>query len=169
MTRILLILAALLVAGPAVAQKKPGIPNIFQPRTDSTDQVQSGAGGGSKGLGDLLGALDAKVLPDLKYALALATKSNSKVTAPCYQAWIDIIETRQAAALGPDGNPLPEPDPHIITTFEKLVELRNALQPDSDFTIKCSPVATMVKRDLIGFIGVVITGGAGLATLVPGL
>ena len=40
---------------------------------------------------------------------------------------------------------------------------------DSDFMIKCSPVASMVKKDIVGFIGVVLSGGAGLATLVPGL
>lgn len=178
--RIILILAALLLAAPATAQpdrlagRKPvltgNIVNDIRQRTDSSDNVGSGIGGGGpKGLGDLLGALDAKLLPDLKYAKALADKSGSKVTAPCYEAWITIIETRQSAALDKDGNALPEPDPHIVTTFEKMVELRNALQPDSDFMVKCSPVASMVKRDIVGFIGIVLTGGAGLATLVPGL
>ncbi len=168
----------MLLAAPAFAQpdraagRKPAltgnIVNDIRQRADSTDNVGGGIGGG-KGLNDLLGALDAKLLPDLKYALALANKSNSKVTAPCYEAWIAIIETRQSAALDKDGNAIPEPDPHIVTTFEKMVELRNALQPDSDFMVKCSPVASMVKRDIVGFIGVVISGGAGLATLVPGL
>jgi hypothetical protein len=35
--------------------------------------------------------------------------------------------------------------------------------------VKCSPVASMVKKDITGFMGIVISGGAGLATLVPGL
>lgn len=118
---------------------------------------------------DLLGALDAKLLPDLQYAQKLASASGSKVTAPCYQAWIDIILTRQKALTDEQGNALPLPDPHLVSDFEKMVELRNALQPDSDFMLKCSPVASMVKKDIIGFIGVVISGGAGLATLVPGL
>ena len=120
-------------------------------------------------INDLLGALDAKLLPDLQYALALANASGSKVTAPCYTAWIAIIETRQNAGKNPDGTPIPMPDPHIVTDFEKMVELRNALQPESDFMIKCSPVASMVKKDIAGFIGIVLAGGAGLATLVPGL
>jgi hypothetical protein len=124
-------------------------------------------GGGP--LEDIIGALDAKLLPDLQYALKLATASGSKVTAPCYQAWIDIINVRQKAVQGPDGQDLPMPDPAIVTKFEKLVELRNSLQPDSDFMIKCSPVASMVKKDIIGFIGVVLSGGAGIAAMVPGL
>lgn len=127
------------------------------------------AGGGGDPLENLLAALDAKLLPDLQYALKLANASGSKVTAPCYEAWISIINTRQAAVNGPDGQPLPLPDPDIITKFEKLVELRNALQPESDFMIKCSPVASMVKKDILGFIGTVIGGGAGLATMIPGL
>jgi hypothetical protein len=64
---------------------------------------------------------------------------------------------------------IPLPDPHLVTDFEKLVELRNSLQPESPFMIACSPVASMVKKDILGFIGTVIGGGAGLATLVPGL
>lgn len=120
-------------------------------------------------LGDLLGALDAKLLPDLQYALKLAQASGSKVTAPCYEAWINIIQTRQSAVKDDAGNELPMPDPGVVSKFEKLVELRNSLQPDSDFMIKCSPVASMVKKDIVGFIGTVISGGAGLATLVPGL
>jgi hypothetical protein len=118
---------------------------------------------------DLLRALDKKLLPDLQYALKLATATNSKVTAPCYQAWIDMINTQDKAVQDPTGADLPVPDPHIITDFERLVELRNALQPESDFMIKCSPVASMVKKDIAGFMGVVISGGAGIATLVPGL
>jgi hypothetical protein len=31
------------------------------------------------------------------------------------------------------------PDPHLVTDFERMVELRNALQPDSPFMTACSP------------------------------
>ena len=120
-------------------------------------------------LNDLLGALDVKLLPDLQYALKLANASGSKVTGPCYQAWIDIINVRQKAVADEQGQALPLPDPHLVTDFEKMVELRNSLQPDSEFMIRCSPVASMVKKDIAGFIGIVISGGAGLATLVPWL
>lgn len=120
-------------------------------------------------LANIIGALDAKLLPDLQYAKVMADASGSKVTAPCFGAWIDLINVRQKAVTGTDGQPLPFPDPGVISRFEQLVELRNALQPDSSFMIACSPVASMVKKDIVGFIGIVISGGAGLATLVPGL
>lgn len=120
-------------------------------------------------LANIIGALDAKLLPDLQYAKTMADASGSKVTGPCYGAWIDLINVRQKAVTGTDGQPLPFPDPGLISRFEQIVELRNALQPDSQFMISCSPVASMVKKDIVGFIGIVISGGAGLATLVPGL
>jgi hypothetical protein len=75
----------------------------------------------------------------------------------------------QKAVQDGQGQDFPCPDPRLVTDFEKLVELRNSLQPDSEFMIRCSPVASMVKKDIIGFIGIVLGGGAGLATLVPGL
>jgi hypothetical protein len=120
---------------------------------------------------DLQNFLNAKFLPDLQYALKLAQASKNTITADCYQAWIDIITTQQNAVMDSQTPPqaVPMPDPHVITEFEKLVELRNALQPESSFMVKCSPVASMVRKDIAGFMGLVITGGAGLATLVPGL
>jgi len=167
-----LIIAAALLAfsGAAHAQTKPRLTGNI---VEDIKNAQQPAGPTTRLTGnvinDLLGALDAKLLPDLQYALALANASGSKVTAPCYTAWIAIIQTRQNAGKNPDGTELPMPDPHIVTDFEKMVELRNALQPESDFMIKCSPVASMVKKDIAGFIGIVLAGGAGLATLVPGL
>jgi hypothetical protein len=121
---------------------------------------------------DLIKALDAKLLPDLQYALKLATATNSTVTAPCWQAWIDMIQTQQQAVQDTSTTPptdIPTPDPHVITSFERLVELRNSLQPESQFMLKCSPVASMVKLDIAKFMGLVISGGAGIAALVPGL
>jgi len=159
------LLSAFLFADPAMAQQQRG--PIGQKIHDDLAGRTGIRGDGP--LEDIIGALDAKLLPDLQYALKLATASGSKVTAPCYQAWIDIINVRQKAVQGPDGQDMVMPDPAVVTKFEKLVELRNSLQPDSEFMIKCSPVASMVKKDIVSFIGVVISGGAGLATLVPGL
>ena len=84
-----------------------------------------------------------------------------------------MINTQQTAVQtkNADGttSDMTLPDPHLVTDFERMVELRNALQPDSPFMTACSPVANMVKQDVVGFMGKVIAGGAGLATLVPGL
>ncbi len=153
-------LSFLLAPDPASAQlKRPQITGNIVADT------KANLGGSSLGLtgdpiNDIVAALDAKMLPDLQYALKLATASGSKVTAPCYKAWIDIIQTRQDAVKDEQ-----MPDPAVITKFEKLVELRNSLQPDSAFMVACSPVANMVKKDIIGFIGQVMAGGAGLAAL----
>lgn len=176
LARILLIafaLSAFLAGSPASARVKlTGNPvKDFKLGTTNTAPAGQNLFNSSDPLEAIADALDAKLLPDLQYALKLATASNSNVTAPCYSAWIDIINTRQKAVMddGTPPAPLPAPDPGVVTKFEKLVELRNALQPDSNFMIKCSPVASMVKKDIVGFIGIVISGGAGLATLVPGL
>lgn len=118
---------------------------------------------------DILGALDDKILPDLQYAKAMADATGSIVTAGCYAAWIDLIQNRKKALTGPDGQPLTLPDPHLITDFERVVELRNALQPDSKFSVACSPVANMVKKDILQFISTIVTGGAGLSLMGIGL
>lgn len=115
-------------------------------------------------LPDLLKAIDAKVLPDLEYAIKLADASGNQLTGDCFKAWRDLITARNTA-IGDTA----EPSPHIITDFEKAVEIRNALQPTSPFMVKCAPVASMIKLDVAKFMGLVISGGAGLATLVPGL
>lgn len=122
---------------------------------------------------DLLRALDAKLLPDLTYAKALADATGSKVTAACYGAWIDMINVQQTAvktknADGTPGDAMPVPDPHLITDFERAVELRNALQPDSPFMTACSPVANMIKQDVVQFMAAVVAGNVSIATLVPG-
>ena len=149
--------------GPAAAQTKLKLP------IDPLGLNDRAAKSGGSPLEDIIGALDAKLLPDLEYALKLATASNSKVTAPCYQAWIDIINVRQKAVQDANGADLPMPDPAIITKFEKLVEIRESLRPDSNFMIKCSPVASMIKKDIVSFIATVLSGGAGLAALGVGL
>ena len=118
---------------------------------------------------DLLQALDVKLLPDLQYALKLANATSNKITANCYSAWIDIIQVQQTAVQDASGTAITVPTPHIITDFERLVEIRNMLQPDSPFMTACSPVANMVKVDVTNFIGLVVGGGASLSALVPGL
>jgi hypothetical protein len=157
-----------LVAIPsAMAQAPKPRPQINFP-IDPLGLNKPGAQTGDIGY-DLLKALDAKLLPDLQYALLLAKATSSNVTAGCYQAWIDMITVQQTAVKDSTGAEIATPDPHLVTDFERMVELRNALQPDSKFMVACSPVANMVKQDVIKFMGIIISGGAGLATMVPGL
>ncbi len=163
-----ILLGALLLPGSALAQGR-----LVKPTGNLVQDIAAATGSKTTITGapvtDIQNFMNAKFLPDLQYALKLANAANNKVTAPCYQAWIDIINTQQIAVKNTDGTDIAMPDPHVITEFEKLVELRNALQPESDFMMKCSPVASMVKLDIAKFMGVVLAGGAGLATLVPGL
>lgn len=184
----LLMIAILVGAFPAIASaqsgrlRDPGRPQITAPdnpfqqlgdkiKSDFTKET------GVKATGDvpfdLLRALDAKLLPDLQYALKLATATNNSITATCYQAWIDMITTQQTAVQtkNSDGTTtdIAIPDPHLVTDFERAVELRNALQPDSKFMTSCSPVANLIKQDVLSFMGKVVGGGAGIAALVPGL
>jgi len=167
--KVIIVLGLTLLMTPALAQglprTRPALTgNIQNDLATATGRTLTGAP-----VTDLQNFFNSKLLPDLQYALKLATASKNNITGDCYQAWIDIIMTQQAAIKNADGSDTAMPDPHIITEFEKLVELRNALQPESQFMIKCSPVASMVKKDIAGFIGIVLSGGAGLATLVPGL
>lgn len=166
-----IILSLVLWGNPAMAQVK-----LLKPTGNIVNDIAAATGQRAPNLTgapvtDLQNFLNAKFLPDLQYSLRLAQASKNSITADCYQAWIDIITTQQTAVLDTSTppQPLPMPDPHVITEFEKLVELRNALQPESPFMVKCSPVASMVKKDIAGFMALVISGGAGLATLVPGL
>jgi hypothetical protein len=172
--RLIFALSLALAVSPAVAQQRTPFkppPTLQQ----FNDKVKSDVGNalGIKATGDLpfdlLQALDKKLLPDLQYADLLAKATGNTITSNCYESWIAIINTQQTAVQNKDGTPIDIPDPHLITDFERMVELRNMLQPQSDFMVKCSPVANMIKQDVIKFMGIVISGGAGLATLVPGL
>lgn len=171
-----LILALALIAGiaPAIAQTKQ-VPRLFQPRTDAA-AAPSGTqrGGLLSRLGgdddsDLLSALEAKLLPDLKFALNIARANGNDLTGDCWAAWIAMIEARQKANVDEQGNAIEMPDPAVITKFQKLVDIRNALQPTSPFMRSCSPLVTMVKSDIRKFIGMILTGGFGLAALGVGL
>lgn len=168
MKRLMIVALALLLTSPAFAQiKKPQITGNLP----ADIKANLGVGGTSAGspAGNLLQALDDKLLPDLLYAKKLADASGNKITGVCYQAWIDIIQKRKTAVTNADGTPMDLPQPRIITDFEKAVELRNALQPESDFMIACSPVANMVKQDMVKFIGVILGGGISLSALGIGL
>lgn len=173
MKKLILILAAVLVASSAAAQPdrpagKPKLTgNIIQDirqRADSTDNV--GAGGGQAGQ-DLMQAFDTKVEPDLRVALLISQKSGNKLTERCWTAWLAQIDARKAATVDDKGQPVDLPNPHLITDFQKIMDLRNALQPDSEFSQACQPVVNIIRVDITRFIGMVISGGAGLMRMVP--
>jgi len=173
--RIAIALGVVLLATPALSQTprpRPAANPIEQFNQKLKDDFTAKTG--VKGTGDLpydlLQALNAKLLPDLQYALLLAKATGNNITAQCYQAWIDVITVQQTAVqTGTPPTDIPIPDPHIITDFERAVELRNMIQPDSKFMTACSPVANLIKQDVLSFMGKVVGGGAGLLTMIPGL
>jgi len=175
--RVALALVLALMATPALAKPRTLVmqartaPARFDPIQQIKDDFQKNTGVKPTGnlINDLLKALDNKMLPDLQYALLLSKATGNKVTTPCWEAWIAVIQTQQTAVKDSAGNEIPVPDPSLFTTFEKAVELRNMLQPDSAFMVSCSPVANLVKQDVISFMGKVISGGAGLTAMGFGL
>jgi hypothetical protein len=122
---------------------------------------------------DLLRMLDSKLLPDLQYAQKLADANNNSLTSACWGAWISVIQTNQTAVQtkNADGTAtdIAIPDPHLITDLERAIDIRNALQPEAPFMRACSPVANLIKTDVMNFIGQVVGGGLSLTKLVPGL
>ena len=89
-------LTGIVLINDAHAQQPKLTGNIVRDIQSATGKPASSGFTGAP-ITDLENALNAKFLPDLQYALKLATASNNTITASCYQAWIDIINTQQAA------------------------------------------------------------------------
>lgn len=153
---------------PPAPPAQPGIQLPFDPlhlNTQTSGQTGTTPGGQAFHLTD---QLIADVLPDLKYAAALAKASNNKITTPCLQAVLDMVTTWQAPLLGADGQPIPLPDKHLITDMERAAELLNALQPDSPLSLGCAATAQAVQKDVATLVGSILSGGAlGLFKVAP--
>lgn len=112
--------------------------------------------------------INANVL-DLTYAKALADNvqsAGSKLRSACYGAILTTVQQANGINLKDgSGNALTQPDPHIISDFEKLAQIADNLQATSPLMAACSPVATAVKQDVTQLIAVVVGGGASLAML----
>src|ERR1700689_2768847 len=121
--RAILVAIVLALASPAMAAQN-GLPltghpkqdfnNIVHPDQGSNEQQQSGGGATSgskctaKNLLECLGDdIINKISPDLEYADALAHQNNNKITAPCLDAILALIQGWQAQVypIGPDGKP----------------------------------------------------------------
>jgi hypothetical protein len=147
---------------PADAQiKKP--PLTGDPIRDIGSAISSG-NQGARSQGDPLGELAKKIaalsLADFKYAAALAHATGNNVTAPCWDEWVKLLTAQQQPLIGADGQPLTEPDPHLITSMERLSEMIRQLQPNSDLSVACAPAASAVQKDAATLIGAVLSGSA---------
>jgi hypothetical protein len=154
-----LALAALLIAGGAQAQtKRPtgdpirDIQQAFQP----PQQKPQG-----NPLDELARKIAALSLADFKYAAALAHATGNNVTAPCWDEWVKLISAQQQPLTDPaTGAPMQEPDPHLATDMERLSEAIHQLQPNSELSVACAPMASAVQKDAATLISGVLSGGA---------
>lgn len=106
---------------------------------------------------------------DLKYAKALADTVGSpgaKLRAACYGAWIATIEQAEGVGLkDASGNALAQPDPHVFSSFERLAEVAEALQPTGPLMATCAPAWTALKLTAAQFFTMAVTGAVGLSAL----
>ena len=111
-------------------------------------------------------AIQKASVPDLQYAMKLATAANtvqSKVRLQCYQAILGAVSPAGAADFGA------EPSPHLVTSVEQLAELIDALQPTSPVFVNCAGAAQLANLSVLSFINAVVTGAVGVAAVAPKL
>ncbi len=101
---------------------------------------------------DLVSKIQQVALADLKAASADAKATGDLVSAPCYDAWITLIEAQEKAK----GDALP--DPAIITHFQRNRDLVNALRPGSPLKTACAPLAEELKQDVMTLLSKVAGG-----------
>jgi hypothetical protein len=151
---------ALTWAAPADAQQR----QPFKPTGDLVKDVktvnQQGAPADVNPLDELAAKIRKLSLDDFKYAAALAHATGNSVTAPCWDEWVKLLTAQQQPLNGPDGQPLKEPDPHLATDVERLSEMVAQLQPRSELSVACAPMATTAQKDAATLIGAVLSGGA---------
>jgi hypothetical protein len=111
-------------------------------------------------LDDLAAKIKKLSLDDFKYAAALAHATGNNVTAPCWDVWVKLLTAQQQPLDGPDGQPLKAPDPHLATDIELLSEIIRQLQPNSELSVGCAPMASAAQKDAATLIGAVLSGGA---------
>lgn len=150
-------------AQPAYAQaRKPALTG--DPVRDIGNAVNQGNGQRAAPQGNPLDELAAKIkklsLDDFKYAAALAHATGNTVTATCWDEWVKLLTAQQQPLNGPDGQPLKEPDPHLATDIERLSEMVAQMQPRSELSVACAPMATTAQKDAATLIGAVLSGGA---------
>jgi hypothetical protein len=175
MRKLAIVLALLLVALPAAAQTakpKLAIPLPYDPLglNGSTGTVPTAGG--------LIPGLDLKVVwagivsstqADMIYAKAMADNvgsPGSKLRSQCYAALITANEQANGTTLkDAAGNPLPRPDPAIITGVEQAAELVDNLSATAPLTAACAPAANALQQNVLQFIAALVTGTAAKAFL----
>jgi hypothetical protein len=163
----LLVAAALLTCASAQAQtvaatqRKP--PLTGDPVRDIGDALKPHEAAETRNPLDLVGEkLGALSLAEFKYAAARAHASGNNVTENCWNEWVKLITIWQQPLLDGSGQPVTKPSdgPHLATDIERLSEIIRQLQPNSELSIACAPMAQAAQKDVGTLIGATLSGGA---------
>jgi hypothetical protein len=112
---------------------------------------------------------------DLTYASALAASAATPASAvrkQCYDAILKLNnQVNGMNVLGPDGKPLPQPDPKLFTGVEQAAETIDNLSPSGPLFVNCAGMAQLTKTNVLTLINAIVTGAAGFAAMpiIPGL
>ena len=112
---------------------------------------------------------------DLTYASALAASAGTPASAvrkQCYDAILKLnAQVNGMNVLGPDGKPLPQPDPKLFTGVEQAAETIDNLSPSGPLFVNCAGMAQLTKTNVLTLVNAIVTGAVGFAAMpiIPGL
>ena len=177
-SRILLVACIVLTGAPAMAQTRKFVPTgdlVKDVQTATAPQPKLLTGNAEKDMHALWDKIVAASNADLQYASALAAAANtdsSRVRKQCYDAIIALnAQVNGMNVKGPDGNPLPQPDPKLFTGVEQAAETIDNLSPQGPLLTNCAGMAQLTKTNVLTLINAIVTGAAGFAAIpvIPGL
>jgi hypothetical protein len=179
MNRLIVLVLGLVIATPAMAQvRKPALTGnpIQDIQTDlGISKPKLITGNIEKDAHAVWDKLVSASQADLKYASALAAAANTPASAvrkQCYDAIIVLnTQVNGMNVKGPDGNPLPQPDPKLFTGVEQAAETIDNLSPSGPLFTACAGMAQLTKTNVLTLINAIVTGAAGFAAMpiIPGL
>ena len=171
---VLAILAAFLVTSAHAQPNRlpPPRPMAATPCVDILQLIPPGCSAPASSSSQL--SLWSKIValssPDLMYAKALADTVNTPAArnrSACLQAIIDLNAQSTGAGLkDANGNPLVMPPvPHVLTDFEQLAQIVEAIAPTGPLFQGCAAAAQSVGMNVLVFVQAIIGGATGLAVL----
>ena len=167
--RILVFLIFLLAPSLVMAQSKPRLPDPLKAVAELGGAISKPTVAPVATPEDLWKKIQAASAGDLKYAKALADSVGSpgaKLRSACYGAWIATIEQAQGVGLkDASGNALTQPDPHVFSSFERLAEVAETLQPTGPLMAACAPAWTALRLTATQFFTMAVSGAVGLSAL----
>jgi hypothetical protein len=162
--RTLVVFVLLFAPSLAVAQNKTRLPDPLKVAADLGGAIRRPAAPEQ-----LWKKIQAANAADLRYAKALADSVGSpgaRLRSACYGAWIVTIEQAQGVGLKDSGGNSPTPpEPHAFSSFERLAEVADALQPTAPLMAACAPAWTALRLTAVQFFTLAVSGAVGLSAL----